>query len=70
MKIEYDFSKGVKGKFYVPAGQIKLPVYLDRKNSVYFTRLANEKKVRLSRLVNDVLAKDREIIDTASPPGK
>ncbi|MDP2807856.1 MAG: hypothetical protein Q8O74_06955 [bacterium] len=70
MKNEYDFSKGIRGKFYIPAEEIHLPVYLDKKNSDYFFKLAKAKKVRLSKMVNDVLAKDREIISTAVLQGK
>jgi|YNPNPStandDraft_1061719.scaffolds.fasta_scaffold163460_1 carbon starvation protein CstA len=29
MKREYDFSKGIRGKFYRPDVQLQLPVYLD-----------------------------------------
>jgi len=32
MKKEYDFSNGVKGKFYIPKKEIELPVYLDKDN--------------------------------------
>lgn len=28
MRDEYDFSKGERGKFYIPADQVRLPVYL------------------------------------------
>lgn len=30
MKNEYDFSKGGRGRFYVPADEMELPVYLNR----------------------------------------
>jgi hypothetical protein len=29
MKAEYDFSKGERGKFYIPRDKIRLPYYLD-----------------------------------------
>ncbi|MFA6504971.1 MAG: hypothetical protein WCT14_02670 [Treponemataceae bacterium] len=29
MKDEYDFSKGERGKFYIPADKIRLPYYFD-----------------------------------------
>lgn len=29
MRDEYDFSKGERGKFHIPADQICLPVYLN-----------------------------------------
>ena len=65
MKKTYDFSKGVKGKFYVPENKIELPVYLDKKNQEFYLNLAKEKKIAMSQLINEFLSKDREIIDTA-----
>jgi hypothetical protein len=70
MKKEYDFSKGIKGKFYIPTAEIKLPVYLDKKNSIFFMKLASKNRVRLSKMVNDVLTKDREIIGSVMSQGK
>jgi len=63
MKKEYDFSKGVKGKFYVPDKEIELPVYLDKENLEFFMSLSKSKKIAMSKLVNKVLSKDRELID-------
>jgi hypothetical protein len=64
MKKEYDFSKGIKGKFYIPENKIELPVYLDKENQAYFLNLSKMKKVAFSKLVNKVLSKDREIINS------
>ncbi len=36
MKKEYDFSKGVRGKFYKPDIQLNIPVYLEPKLKEYF----------------------------------
>ena len=36
MKKEYDFSKGVRGKFYRPNAKFNVPVYLDGKVPVLF----------------------------------
>ncbi len=65
MKKQYDFSKGVKGKFYIPKNEIELPVYLDKKNQEFYLNIAKEKKIAMSKLINEVLSKDRDIIDTA-----
>ena len=65
MKEIYDFSKGVKGKFYIPESEIELPVYLDKKNQEFYMNLTREKKVAMSTLINELLTKNREIIDTA-----
>jgi hypothetical protein len=64
MKKTYDFSKGVKGKYYVPENEIELPIYLDKSNQDFFLNLAKEKKTVISKIVNQVLTKDRELIDT------
>ena len=66
MKKEYDFSKGVKGKFYVPENEIELPVYLDKENLMFFMDLSRTKKMAMSKLVNKVLSKDRELIDVVN----
>ena len=63
MKKEYDFSKGIKGAFYIPENKIELPVYLDKKNLEFFLNLSRSKKIAMSKLVNNVLSKDRELID-------
>jgi hypothetical protein len=44
MKKEYDFSKGVKNKFYIPEKEIELPVYLDKENLEFFMNLSRSKK--------------------------
>ncbi|MEZ4527962.1 MAG: hypothetical protein R2941_18775 [Desulfobacterales bacterium] len=64
MKKQYDFSKGVKGKFYIPENEIELPVYLDRANQEYFLTLAREKKMAVSKLINNLLSKNRKLLDS------
>ena len=62
MKDHYDFSKGVRGKFYRPDAIFRLPVYLDGKVESYLTAKADAKGVDLSELVNDLLRREIEII--------
>jgi len=50
MKKQYDFSKGEKGKFYIPENEIELPVYLDENNRKYYSELASEKKIAMSNI--------------------
>jgi len=64
MKPEYDFSKGQRGKFYQAGALFKLPVYLDQDVQSYLTAKAQSKGVELSDLVNDLLKKEIEIIET------
>ncbi len=63
MKDHYDFSKGVRGKFYRPDAVVRLPVYLDEKVETYLAAKANAKGVELSDLVNDLLKREIGIIE-------
>ena len=64
MRDEYDFSKGERGKFYKPDATLNLPVYLDEDVIAYLTERANSKGVELNRLVNEILRKDIDIIES------
>ncbi len=63
MKRDYDFSKGVRGKFHNPDGEFNLPIYLDREVADFVEKLSVEKKVDRSQVVNNLLRKDMEIIE-------
>lgn len=64
MKAHYDFSKGQRGKFYNADAVFKLPVYLDEKVEAYLAAKAAIKGIELSELVNDLLKKEIDIIET------
>ena len=66
MKEQYDFSKGVRGKFYKPNTVLKLPVYLDEQVQGYLSAKAEAKGIDLPALVNALLKKDIELIEIAS----
>ena len=53
---EYDFSAGVRGRFYEPK---KIPVTLRLDNDIvlYFKKLASEQKVSYQTLINALLRK-------------
>lgn len=61
MKKKYDFSKAVKGKFYVPEKDLHIPIYLDSKNKKFFNERAISLGTTTSDLVNKVLRKEVEI---------
>ena len=63
MKKEYDFSKGVRGKFHNPDGEFNLPIYLEPEIAKFVQKLSVEKKLDRSQIVNQLLKKDREIIE-------
>ena len=64
MKEQYDFSKGDRGKVYRPNSVFKIPVYLDEKVQNYLAANAERKGIDLSDLVNDLLKREIEIIES------
>ena len=63
MKKEYDFSKGVRGKFYNADAEFNLPIYLEPEIAEFVQKLAKEKKIDMSQIVNQLLRKDKEITE-------
>ena len=63
MKKEYDFSKGVRGKFHRPDVTLNLPVYLDADVLDYLAATAKMKGVEVNDMVNDLLRKDIALIE-------
>lgn len=63
MREEYDFSKAQRGKFYHQDAQLHLPIYLDDQVLAYLKDRAKAKGVEVNQLVNDMLAKEIEIIE-------
>jgi len=61
MKDEYDFSDGVRGRFYEPK---KIPVSLRLDNDIilFFKKLASEKKVPYQTLINALLRKELQAV--------
>ncbi len=64
MKKEYDFSKGVKGKFFKSNAKLNLPVYLDSEVQNYLRERAQSKGVELNQLVNELLRRDIDMIES------
>jgi len=58
MKREYDFSKGERGKFYVPDAKHNLPVYLDSDVRRFIEGVARKKRCDVSTIVNRILKSD------------
>ncbi|SDW63184.1 hypothetical protein [Nitrosomonas communis] len=63
MKDEYDFSKGVRGKFYRPNAKSNLPIYLDEDVFDYLSSKAKAKGIEVNDMVNDILRKDIDLIE-------
>lgn len=64
MKREYDFSKGVRGKFYQPDVQLQLPVYLEEDVLNTLTERATARGVEVGELVNEILKKGIALCDS------
>ena len=64
MRDEYDFRKGVRGKFYRPGGSIQLPVYLEPQVLAFLAEKAEKKGVDIDQIVNELLKRDIGIIET------
>jgi hypothetical protein len=62
MKEEYDFSKGVRGKFYRPDVRLNLPVYLDDDIAEFVQKYARQKKVDMQTVVNEMLRSNKEML--------
>jgi hypothetical protein len=63
MKNEYNFSKGVRGKFYQPDAEFNLPIYLELEIAEFVQKLAIKKVVDMNEIVNILLKKDKEIME-------
>jgi hypothetical protein len=64
MKKEYDFSNAERGKFYRRGAKLNLPVYLEPTVHTWLTKVARKKGEEVSTLVNRLLKKERELIET------
>jgi cytidylate kinase len=66
MKREYDFSKGVRGKFYRKGAQLRLPIYLDAKLQKQIEKLAEKNGKNVNDLVNQLVQREVELIEEFS----
>ncbi len=63
MKKEYDFSKGERGKFYIPNVKLNIPVYLDAVAYSFVEKIAEKKQEDVSTIVNKLIKTDKKIAD-------
>jgi DNA-directed RNA polymerase subunit F len=66
MKKEYDFSKGVRGKFYQSNVKTNLPIYLDEDNLDFMKKIAKKRKTDISKVVNELIRVDKELAKAVS----
>jgi hypothetical protein len=60
----YEFAEGVRGKFFRQDAVHIQPVHLEADVLAYLQARATARGVSLSRIVNDQLKKDIELIET------
>lgn len=63
-KKEYDFSKGVRGKFYRPNAKLNLPIYLDDDIAEFIQMYAKRKKVDAQIIVNEILRRNKKLVQS------
>jgi cytidylate kinase len=63
MKSEYDFSKGVRGKFYRKGAELRFPIYLEAKLQKQVQRLAQKNGKDVGEMVNQIVRKEVEVIE-------
>ena len=68
MKPEYDFSKGERGKFFKANSESRLPIYLDADVQRYLSDRAADKGVPLGEMVNGLLKREIQIIESVKHP--
>jgi hypothetical protein len=61
---ECDFSKGVRGNFRRPGSLLSPPVHLEPEVLRFLQAKATAQKTIVSALVNELLKKDIELIET------
>jgi hypothetical protein len=69
MEKEYDFSNGVRGKFYNKDAEFQLPIYLEPEIESFLKNLAQKQKTNLNDIVNKLLLKDKELLEMANLKG-
>jgi len=63
MKRQYDFSKGVRGKFHRPNLRLNIPVYLEPKLQKSVETIARRKGQEISTVVGHIIRKEVALIE-------
>ena len=64
MKPENDFSKSERARFFKANAELRLSIYLDADVELYLTERAADKGVPLSEMVNGLLKREIQIIES------
>ena len=66
MKREYDYSRGVRGKFFRKGAELHLPIYVDSATRRWLERIAKQNGKPVTELVNQLLKRDVELLESLS----
>jgi hypothetical protein len=66
MKRNYDFSNGVRGKFYRKGAELRLPIYLAATLQKQLELLAQKNGKDITELVNTLLEREVDLINEFS----
>lgn len=66
MKREYDFSKGARGKFYLPDVELNIPIYLEPDIAEFMQKIAGKKGKDVSKIVNELLRLDIGLLESTN----
>jgi hypothetical protein len=69
MKVEYDFSKGERGKFHDPNAVFSFPVYLEPDVDNFLSTIADEQDTSVQDLVNEWLRMNIEMVRSVQRQG-
>lgn len=61
MKKEYDFTRGIRGKFSGPHVQLHYPIYLESDVADFIEKYARRKHTDAQSIVNEWLRKNIEL---------
>ena len=64
MKRKFDFPKAVRGKFFRKGAELNLPIYVDSSMRKRLERIAKRKGKPVTELVNQLLKKDVELLES------
>lgn len=66
VKREYDFLSAVRGKFFRKGAELNFPIYVDGPRHKRLERLAKRKGKPVTDLVNQLLKRDLELLESLS----
>jgi hypothetical protein len=66
MKRQYDFSKGVRGRFYRRGARLRVPVYLEPRVEAFLSKLAEQKRTDVTTIVNDWIRREIDLIKSVN----